>query len=353
VTVAADMKAAVWHGPGDLRFERTTVPAVVPGSLLVKVRSCAVCGSDLRIFSEGNSRIEPPRIIGHEIAGEIAGIGENVSGYSIGDRVSVGADVPCGKCAHCAAGRPNNCDVNLAIGHQFDGGFAEYVLLEPVVVELGPIRKFNANLDFDMAALAEPLACCLNGYERALIKPGAVVVIFGAGPIGIMLAGLAPTFEASRVIVVEPSPHRREFVRNTGVGDVIDPTETDPVDEVMQMTGGGGGDAIFTACLSVEAHEQAIAMVAKRGVVNLFGGLPKSAPPISFFSNHLHYREAYVTGSHGSTPRQHKKALEFLDSGAIDLRQLISRTYPLEEIGAAFEDARSGASIKVVVHPSD
>ena len=161
------MLAAVWHGPNDIRLENKPVPAVLPGTVLVKVEACAICGSDLRIMGEGNPRINPPHILGHEIAGEIVELGSGVNNYALGDRVSTGADVPCGDCDHCRAGRPNCCDTNFAIGYQFDGGFAEYILLDPLVVKHGPMKKFSKRLSWNHAALAEPLACCINGYERA------------------------------------------------------------------------------------------------------------------------------------------------------------------------------------------
>ena len=128
------MLAALWHGPHDIRIEKKPIPEVLPGSVLVKVKACAICGSDLRIKGDGNPRINAPRILGHEIAGEVVKLGDGVDNYAIGDRVSTGADVPCGNCNHCKSGRPNCCDLNLAIGYQFDGGFAEYILLDPLVV---------------------------------------------------------------------------------------------------------------------------------------------------------------------------------------------------------------------------
>ena len=137
------MLTAVWHGPNDMRLEERPVPEVVYGSVLVKVKSCAICGSDLRILGEGNPRINPPRILGHEISGEIVEVGEGVINYVVGDRVATGADVPCGECDQCKSGLPNCCNINYAIGYQFDGGYAEYVLLDPRVVKYGPLQKFD------------------------------------------------------------------------------------------------------------------------------------------------------------------------------------------------------------------
>jgi L-iditol 2-dehydrogenase len=350
------MRAAVWHGPKDLRLEEVDLPKVVPGSLLLLVKGCAICGSDLRIFNEGNSRITKPTIVGHEVSGEVVGVGEGINQFEIGDRVSVGADVPCGECVHCLSGRGNCCDINYAIGYQFNGGYAEYMLLDPLVVSHGPVHKFSKNLSWDLAALAEPLACCINGYERALFNDDSKaedIVIFGAGPIGLMLLMLGiQKYYAKNIIMVEPSEKRRMLAESLGATHIIDPTMEDPVSSVLKITNGQGVRAVFTANSVVETHEQAIAMIGKRGVVNLFGGLPKNVSPIALLSNHLHYKEAYLTGSHGSTPEHHGEALSLIESNKIDLTPLISKSFTLDSIIDGFAMARSTSVAKVIIHPN-
>jgi len=349
------MQAAVWYQPNDLRLEDRPIPDAIPGSLVLKVHACAVCGSDIRILKEGNPRILEPRILGHEIAGEVVEIGEGVVGYAIGDRISTGADIPCGECKHCKSGRPNCCDINYAIGYQFDGGYAEYVRLDPLVVKYGPLQKFDKKLPWKNAALAEPLACCINGYERVFYQEGAggTVVIFGAGPIGLMLMTLGKQlYSAKQVIMIEPNKTRRALSLSLGADIVVDPATEDPVTLVMDLTDGQGAQAIFTACPVIETHKQAIEMVAKRGVVNLFGGVPKSEPPIPLLSNFLHYREAYVTGSHGSTPEQHSKALALISTGRVDVTNLISKTVSLSNIHEGFALATAGSVSKVIVSPN-
>ena len=349
-----NMLAAIWNGPNDMVLADKPMPEVVPGSVLLKVKACAICGSDLRIFGDGNPRISPPHTLGHEISGEIVAVGEGVTNYAVGDRVATGADVPCGKCNHCLSGRPNCCDINYAIGYQFDGGFAEYILLNPLIVEHGPMQKFDSSLPWGEASLAEPLACCINGYERALYHEnmGGTVVIFGSGPIGLMLMMLGKQYYGvERTIIIEPSEVRRDMALELGADIVIDPSNEDPVEKVMSLTDEQGAQAIFTACPVIETHKQAIKMVAKRGVVNFFGGVPKDSPEISLSSNFIHYREAYITGSHGSTPDQHKKALELISSKAVDISSLVSKSVPLSDIMQGFEMAYSGKLAKVIVTP--
>ena len=345
------MQAAVLYGPDDLRLEHRPVPETVPGSVILKVDACAICGSDLRILKSGNPRITEPRIIGHEVAGTFIEVGDGVDKFRIGDRVSVGADIPCGKCHHCISGHANNCDVNLAIGYQFDGGYAEYIRLEPVVVQYGPVKKFSSAISSTEAALAEPLGCCINGYELVYMAKGASVAVFGAGPIGIMLISLAKTLYGSRQVVsIEPQAQRRAAALKYGADLALDPTVDNVYERVMELSGGAGIDRIFTACPSVETHEQAVAMVAKRGFVNLFGGLSKGSRPILVDSNWLHYREAYLTGSHGATPAHHARALELIEQGVIDAKSFITHEVPLGRIAEGFQIAASGDAVKVVIH---
>lgn len=345
------MQAAVLYGPDDLRLEYRPVPEAVPGSVVLKVDACAICGSDLRILKHGNPRIDQPRIIGHEVAGTVVDVGQGVDKFKIGDRVSVGADVPCGQCHHCINGHANNCDVNLAVGYQFDGGFAEYIRLEPVVVQYGPVKKYGAALSSAEAALAEPLGCCINGYELVFMEKGASVAVFGAGPIGIMLISLAKVFYgAEKVVSIDPQAQRRAAALRYGADLVIDPTVENAVERVLEFTGGAGIDRVFTACPAIETHEQAVKMVAKRGFVNLFGGVPKGSRTISIDSNWLHYREAYLTGSHGATPVHHAKALDLIERGVIDAKSFITHELPLAKIAEAFRIAASGVAVKVVIH---
>ncbi len=342
----------VWAGIENLQIIKTEIPSVIKGSILLKVHSCAICGSDLRLYRDGHPRVTPPQIIGHEVAGEIIALGENVNQFNLGDRVSIGADVPCGDCEYCDTGTPNCCDINYAIGYQFEGGFSEYLLLHPLMVEQGPIQRFGLDTSYDAAALAEPLACCINGYEQGLIQAGHTVVIFGAGPIGIMLALLAPVFDVGQVIMIDVNESRLDQAQQFQSMHIIHSPKRDPIKRVLELTHNRGADLIFTACAAVETHEIALAMIAKKGVINFFGGVPKNAPAISLFSNFIHYKQIYITGSHGSTPRQHKQALHLIESKQIDVEPLITHKYNLMNIESAFQKALSGEGLKIMVNPN-
>ncbi len=311
--------------------------------VLLKVRSCAICGSDLKIAKFGNSRIVENRIIGHEISGVIEDIGKNVKGFQIGDKVSIGADLPCHNCEYCKHGNVNNCSENLAIGYQFDGGFSEYIVLNKHVLIDGPIHKFK-NATFEQACLAEPLACAINGVRKSLAclsdTNSKKCLIFGGGPMGLMIAEYLSHLSNDEIFFSEPNEFRRNFIRENTLFKIFE------INENFREF-----DLIFTACPVKETHITALDLVKKSGVINFFGGLPKDAGGLMLDTNLVHYNEIVLTGSHGSTPRLHKEALELIEKGMINLEYLITNIFNLQDINKAFELAFSGNAQKIILRP--
>lgn len=346
------MKAAIFEEVNKLVLRDVPTPGIDPDyGMLVKVKACAVCGSDIRIFHHGNPRIKTPHIIGHEIAGEVIEVGRRVTGFKIGDRVAIGADVPCGKCDYCREGHGNRCKVNYAIGYQFPGGFAEFIPLNQLTIQLGPVHKIPEGVSYEAAALAEPLACCINGLELTPVHLGDTVVIIGAGPVGCMLTQLSRHMSASKIILAQRSKSRLEQARRFEADVYISTLEEDLVERVMSETQGQGAHLVIVACASLDAQRQALDLVRPGGMVNFFGGLPANSPPLEVLSNHIHYRECLVTGSHGSVPRQHRLALELMRSGRVDMEGLITNYFTLEEINKAFSVAEGKQGLKVIVKP--
>jgi len=345
------MKAAVLEELEKLVVQEVPDPQINDDSALLKVESVAVCGSDIRIFHHGNNRVKPPAIIGHETAGTVVKVGKNVTRVKQGDRVAVGADVPCGQCHWCRNGLGNNCEINYAIGYQIPGSFAEYMELPRLVLEEGPVASFSDKLNFDVAALAEPLACVINGLELVKMSLGKTVVLIGMGPIGCMMIDAVKAMGAIKVICVELSPMRMEIAKQYGADVYIDGKEEDVVARCRAETGGEGPDIVMTTCPSVDVHEQAIEMVAHRGIVNLFGGLGKDVRPLSVLSNTIHYKECFVTGSHGCVPRHHELAVKMLEAGMVRTDPIITHHFPLDEINQAFETMQRQQGMKIIVHP--
>ena len=346
------MKAAVYENFDTMTVKEVDKPVCDENSILVRVKSCAVCGSDIRIFHSGNSRINPPQILGHEMAGEVVETGKNVTGYKPGDRVAIGADVPCGECVFCKAGIGNNCQINYAMGYQFAGGFAEYVLLNKTVVNYGPVQKIPGHVSFDEAALAEPLGCVLNAMELAPVKLNDIMVLIGAGPIGMMIAEVAKAKGASKIILIDLSEARLETAKKLDVADVtICSKNEDAVGRVLSETGGLGADVIYTSCPAPQAQVDALNMAKNRARVSFFGGLPKNASMVTLDTNIIHYKELFITGAHGAMPIHHLQAVELIASGRINIKKYITHNYPLDQIHEAFKTAETLGGLRVVVNP--
>jgi L-iditol 2-dehydrogenase len=207
------MKAAVLEGIDQLVVKEVPDYKVGLGEVLVRVKTCAVCGSDLRIMHSGNPRVKYPQIVGHEIAGEVVEVGAGVERLGVGDRVAVGADVPCGKCCWCQNGMGTNCAINYAVGYQFPGGFAEYILLNELTVNQQVVNLIPDTLSFDEASLAEPLACAINGLEMSQLGVGDTLCIIGAGPIGCMMIELGRHMGATNIIVIQRSQKRLDMAK--------------------------------------------------------------------------------------------------------------------------------------------
>jgi len=346
------MKAAIYENLNLMTVKDVPAPVCGDNSALVRVKSCAVCGSDIRIFHSGNARVKPPAILGHEIAGEVVETGKYVTKLKPGDRVAVGADVPCGECAFCKAGIGNNCQINYAMGYQFPGGFAEYVLLNQTVVNYGPVQKIPGTVSFDEAALAEPLGCVLNALELAPVRLNDTAVMIGAGPIGMMLCEAAKAMGAAKVILINRSAPRLEIAKALGAADVyICSAGEDPIARVLAETGGLGADVIFTSNPSPGSQADSLHMAKNRGRINFFGGLPKDAPAVPLDTNIIHYKELFISGAHGAMPIHHSRAVELIASGRIDVKKFITHSFPLGDILTAFQTAESHAGLRVVINP--
>ena len=343
------MKAALLREVGSMEITDVPVPECPPDGLLMRVHSCAVCGTDVKVYRHGHRLIVPPRITGHELAGEIVEVGKDVTGFEVGQRVAVAPAVPCGKCRYCRRGIQSMCDDLTAIGYMCDGGFAEFMAVPPLAVANGCVNSVPENVSYEEASLTEPLACCINAHELAWVGLGQTVVVIGAGPIGCLNVQLARARGATRTILMDISDRRLELSRWVNADLCLNSLEEDAAARIIDETEGVGADIVIVACSSGKAQEQALDMVAKRGVVNFFGGLPKDDPYINFNSNLTHYREFYIVGNHGSTPRQNALALDLIAAGKIDARSLITHRLNISRTIEGIEITERGEGLKVLI----
>ncbi len=347
------MLAAVYHGPNDLRVENVIKPEIDKNEMLVKVLSASICGTDLRIF-HGNHRMYTPetvRIPGHEVVGDIVSIGADVTGYSIGQRVFVAPNMGCGHCRQCITGNNNLCANYDAVGVTMDGGFAEYMRVPANSIRQGNVIEVSKDVDAAVAALMEPFACVLRGQNALHIKPGEIVLVIGAGPIGVMHTKLAKARGAGKVIVSEPIPARAEQVRIMGADLVVNPVEQNLKQVLDEVTQGRGADVIIVAAPVHAAQELALELAAIGGRINFFGGLPKDRPTINLDSNLVHYKELVITGTTACSTADCWQAADIVNSGLVNLDDLVSQRFPLSEAVQAFAAAEDRKALKIVLIP--
>lgn len=345
------MKAAVYHAPGDIRVEERPEPTRERDNLVVKVRCCAICGTDVKLATIGNPRCHPPRIIGHEMVGEIVFAGADARGFATGDRITLATTVACGACAYCALGLGNMCPNATPISYDYDGAFAEYLAVPPAALAGGNVVKVPDSVDDENAALAEPLSCAINAQELAGVKAGDKVLIVGGGPLGALHAMLAKASGGAEIMVVQRSEPRLSMLRQIEGLTIIDGAREDVARVLAERTAGLGADVVIVCAPSREAQEGSIRFSRKGGVVSLFASLPKDATEITLDSRTIHYGEIRIVGASDSRPEHVRAAVKLMADGSIDLRSAITHRVLLDDIHEGLKLMQDKQSLKVLVFP--
>lgn len=343
------MRAAVFHGPGDLRVSNVPDPGPPPGGLLLRVRACALCGSDVRTFKHGSSYLTTPWIIGHEIAGEVAATGDGCTWPRVGDRVQIATAVPCGRCRPCGNGWLTMCERIMAHGFHYPGGLAELMPVAAEAIAMGAVNPIPDALPYEQAAVTEPLSCVLNGQQLVDVRLGDHVVVIGAGPIGCLHVQMARARGASAVIQMEVNPVRLARAKEFGADLIVDVTSDDPHTVVRDATDRRGADVVIVATPTPEAQALAVELAGVHGRVSLFGGLPPTAPTATLNTNLVHYKELTLVGSFTSTPAQNTDALRLIASGRVDVARLIDKVIDLDDVASGLNLLERGEALKVVV----
>jgi len=347
------MQAAVYHGPNDIRYEEVSYPELGPGDLIIKVLNANICGTDLRILHGGHRHYPEGtiRIPGHEVVGEVVAVGDKNQKYKLGERVFIAPNMGEGDSRETISGN-NNLDPNFkAIGINMDGAFAEYMLIPEAAVSQGNVMPVSEREDPAVAALIEPLACVLRGQNAVNVKSGDIVVVMGAGPIGMLHVLLAKARGAAKVFVSEPSEPRRKRAGELGADLTVNPI-TDDLDAIIRENSDGrGADVVIVAAPSKPAQESALEITAVGGRINLFGGLPKDDPFIQFDSNLVHYKELIVTGTTACSTLDCMQAADLVNAGVLDLSALVTSRFPLIDVEEAFKAAGDGNNMRVSLVP--
>ncbi len=333
-------------------------PECPPGGALLKIVACAVCGTDVKMLQQGHRDLAYPRILGHEIVGRIVEI-DRASGLKEGDLCQVWPGIACGRCGPCLRKEDNRCRNMKIMGFNFDGGFAEYMALPVQSLSRGA-NLLPENFDPALAALAEPLACCINGQELTGVSEGDVVLIYGAGPIGALHALLAELKGAGKVIIAEKLPERiREIEKHTRarVIDLSDDLSINPsmdrsndLESIIQSeTGGSGVDVILTATPEVKMDSAQLRLLAPGGRICIFSGPRPGNYEEQIDLRSMHYHELMIVGAYGCSSRQNRQAVELLTTGKIRADWIVTKRTALSSIEDAFSHSSQRAGLKSVV----
>lgn len=336
------MIAARLHAANDLRIEDIPVPAIGPGEVLLRTGSASVCGTDIRMLKHGHA--VAPLVIGHELSGNIERIGEDVTGFKIGQRVCIAPNYNPVASKLTIAGEGHLEPTYRALGIHDDGAFAEFMRIPALAVAQGNIFPIPDHVTHAEAALVEPMACVFNAYEKARTGPGDVVLIVGAGPIGVMHAKMSRLAGAGKVIINDLHPERLAMAR--GIDSSFITIAGDPTEEVMKLTGGAGADVIITACPAADAQTQAVRLAAVNGRIVFFGGLPKDRCVVPLDTNIIHYRQLTVTGTTRQSLRQFQAVLALVCDRVLRLDDLITSTHRVEETAVAIASMSTARGLK-------
>lgn len=337
------MRAALFPTPEVVEIVERETPTPQEWHAVVRVEACGLCGTDLHIF-RGQFPARFPLIPGHEFAGVVEDVGQGVSSLRPGHRVVVDPNVNCGTCRPCQRGYAHLCRNLISFGVNADGGFATHC-----AVPARQCYKLPPEMSFLVAAMTEPVACCVHGIERAQLRPGEVVVVIGAGLIGLVMMQLALMRGAAMVIVSDHAADKRELAKSFGAALTVDPLVEDLAEVVMKATEDAGADVAIDCVGGVETSQQAVSLAGEAGRVLLFGVAPQDAK-MSVEPYLIYAREITITGSF-INPFTDGAALALLAAGRIRVAEIISHRLPLDQLPQALAMLEARQASKIVIEP--
>jgi L-iditol 2-dehydrogenase len=344
------MKALVLTEYCRMELAQVARPEPGPRDLLVRVRACGICGSDVHGYDGSTGRRIPPIIMGHEAAGVVEQVGAAVEGFRPGDRVTFDSMVSCGDCAYCRRGDANLCDRRQVLGvscaeFRRDGAFAEYIVV-PERIAL-PIPE---SMTFEQAAMLEPVSVAVHAVNLTPLTLGDTAVVVGAGMIGLLVIQALRVKGCSRIIAVDLEDSKLALARTLGADQALNPQSVDVPNVVRQLTGGRGADVALEAVGATDPIRTAILSVRKGGTVTLIGNV---APKVELLLQPVVTRQIRLQGSCASN-QEYPACIDLVARGAIRVDELISARVPLEETAAWFDRLHAGdpATMKVIVNPA-
>lgn len=339
------MRVAMYYNNRDVRLEEMARPAIGPGELLVRIRASGICGTDVMEWYRVQ---KAPLVLGHEIAGEVVGVGEGIESYRIGDRVFVSHHVSCNRCRYCLSGHHSVCDM-LRQTHFDPGGFAEYIRVPKINVELGTFRLPD-EMSFEQGSFIEPLACVIRGQRWARIEPGQSVLVIGSGISGVLHVQLARERGAALVVATDVNDYRLRAAERLGAGLALHASEDVPA-RVREVNEGRLADLVIVCAGAVAAAEQAIRSVERGGTLLFFAptaaGVNVPIPLFDFWRN-----EVTVTTSYAASSQEITEAIDLIRTRRVRVEEMITHRLGLAEAGLGFQLVASAQdSLKVIIDP--
>jgi len=337
------MKAARFYEKHKIIVEDIPLKEPNEYEVLIRVRYCGVCGTDVHIFEgdKGSAEVNPPVILGHELSGDVVRAGSKVKGFKPGDRVAVDPNSYCGKCYFCANGKKHLCENMIGLGTATDGGFAEFLTVPEDIV-----FKIADNVNYEMAALAEPISCCLHGMDLTDVRIGDVVMIVGTGTIGMIMLQLAKNAGATTIIAVEPNLKRLERAKEFGANICINPL-TDDTDEILRRNGVKNIEKVIDCAGLISTAEYSVKYAGKGATVMLFGLTGPddvmNLKPFEVFKKELTIKGSFVN------PNTFERACRLLESGTVKTEKIITDIIPLDDIQSVFEQKLYAKDGKVLI----
>jgi len=343
------MKAVLYYGPQDIRYENSVVRPLKKGEILVKIKAALTCGTDVKTFRRGHPVLikKIPSGFGHEFSGIVEKISDSVENVKVGDRVVCANSAPCGECFYCKREEYNLCE-NLDL---LNGAYAEYIIVPERIVKKNTLIIPN-DLSFEKAAFAEPLANVVHGVERTNIQQGQSVGIIGIGPIGLMFARLAK-LKGARVIVAGRNKEKLKLAENFAyVDEIVDLKKYQNPEKIFkEFSDEKRGLDIAVECVGLpEIWELIFSCVRPGGTVHFFGGC-KSGSFVNFDTTKMHYGDIKMMSVFHHTPQYFRQALDLIASGKVEVEKLITDTLPLEKVEYAMEQHIAGNAVKYLIRP--
>ena len=343
------MRVAMYYNNKDVRLEEMDVPEIGAGEVLVKVIASGVCGSDVM---EWYRIKKAPIVLGHEVTGDIAAVGEGVDDFAVGDRVIFTHHVPCHDCKYCQAGQQTLCDT-LHSTKFYPGGFSEYVRVPKINVDRGGVIKLPDSVSYETGTFTEPLGCAVRGHRKAAIKPGASVLVLGSGLSGLLHIKLAMALGAGRVVATDISDYRLKMAVEAGASAAFNALEDGLMERLIDANDGQGYDFVIVCTAVPIAFQQAIEAADRGGTVLLYA-INTPGTEVSFAIYDFYQKGVNLISTYGASPLDLQEALKLLQHGRIEVDSFITHRLPLAETVEGFQlTVKAQDSMKVIIEPQN